>query len=102
MVEMDLIYSRFVHNYTWGNAFDKKPIVIYQCLSTSSSVVTMQQLMSPWISTVTVNRGCISVLQKYKALPLEIFMLPMNCSMPKVTQKSGMSNPSFTFTVAIQ
>lgn len=101
MVEMGLMYSRFVLNYTWGNTFDKKPIAIYQCLSRSSTVVAMQQLMSPWISTVTVNRSCISVLQKYKSLPLEIFMLPVNCNVSEVTQKSGRSNPSSIFTVAI-
>lgn len=55
VVEMGLMYSRSVHNYTWGNTFDKKPIVIYQCLSRSISVVTMQKLLRPWLSTVTVN-----------------------------------------------
>lgn len=39
MVEMGLMYARSVHNYTWGNTFHKKPIVIYQCLSRSISVV---------------------------------------------------------------
>lgn len=33
VVEMGLMYSCSVHNYTWGNTFDKKAIVIYQCLS---------------------------------------------------------------------
>lgn len=68
-VVMGLMYSCSVHNYTWGNTFDKEPIVIYQCLSSSISVVTMQQLMSPWISTVTVNRIETPVLQKHKSLP---------------------------------
>lgn len=46
VVEMGLMYARSVHNYTWGNTFDKKPIVIYQCLPRSISVVATQQFMS--------------------------------------------------------
>lgn len=72
VVEMNLMYAHSVHNCTWGNTFDKKPIVIYQCLSRSISIVTTQQLMRCWIFTVTVNRAFISVFQEHESLPLEI------------------------------
>lgn len=73
MVEMGLIYSHSVHNYTWGNTFDKKPIVIHQCLSRSISVVAMQQFTNlDLLSDCQQNLQNTSVLQRHKSLPPEI------------------------------